>query len=110
MSQVFWSSTLKMSGREVEVMAGWDAPMDEFFATVFLKDPEEDEEEATWSTIAKYLPGDPALRDTTALKSTLGKMLLPAPPDDFWKMVERKEGNVMYHALPEGGWRRSTIR
>lgn len=50
MSQIYFNSKLK-DGRDVEVMTGWDRPLQHFFVTLFDPFAGEDDEEVIWSSM-----------------------------------------------------------
>jgi hypothetical protein len=92
MSQVLFRGVLS-NNTPVEVMAGWDHPLQHFYLTIF--DLSEDaEEETVWSTIA--YPNTADSKGTARLRAKLVEMGLRAPPT-FWELVEKKEGNAQYH-------------
>lgn len=79
--------------RQVEVMAGWDRPMGEFFMTVFDLAPVNEDEEVLWS--AMYNPKAEDRMGTTRLRAKLTEMGIVAPAG-FWEKVEKREGNVQH--------------
>lgn len=92
MSQVKFTAVI--DGREVEVMAGWDRPLQEFFMTIF--GPEDDDEEnIIWSSVSNWSEVDQSY--TTRLRKVLDSFNIE-PPKTFWDIVELREGNV-YHNL-----------
>ena len=90
MSQVKFETTYR--GKPVEVMAGWDIPMNHYYLTVFDMDEEADEE-VIWSTLDR-----PDQRDATGterLDAQLAIMSIDVPKG-FWETVHLQEGNAMY--------------
>lgn len=92
MSQVKFFATTR-SGIPVEVMAGYDRPLKEFFMTLFDR-REDSEEETVWSTLE--CPSDIDNDNTSRLRSVLVKDFGIVPPSGFWEKVEKREGNVVY--------------
>ncbi len=99
MSQVTFRT--KLGEKSIEVMAGWDRPMGEFFLTVFGPPRTEDEdEEIIWSAINNPSPVD--RQGTLRLRTKLVELGITAP-EGFWEKVEAREGNVR-HAFHNGRW------
>lgn len=93
MSQVKFKTTL--NGKPVEVMAGWDIPLQGFFLTVF--DLAEDaEEECIYSgmddpkTRMGFMPKTDYFRDILATEYGI------VAPEGFWDLVEKREGNTVH--------------
>ena len=95
MSQIKFQATYQ--GKPCEVMAGWDAPCQEYYLTVFDLDPEA-AEEVVWSTID--FPDESQAYETGYLRQRLGVMGIKTPKG-FWEMVERREGNVTHVLTPK---------
>ena len=87
MSQVKFEYTYK--GKPVEIMAGWDNPMQHYFLTVFDMDEDADEE-TVWSTL-----DHPDTRDATGTERLDAQLAIMSidPPEGFWEKVRLKEGN-----------------
>jgi hypothetical protein len=85
-------------GKRIEIMAGWDRPLQHYFLTIFNLD--EDEDEVYWSTLD--FPSDEDNHGTERLRRQLDSMGIPAP-EGFWERVERQEGNVN-HDFKDGAW------
>lgn len=85
----------------VEVMAGWDRPLREYFMTIFDLTPNDDNE-TVWSTIDHYSAENTF--STKRLRKQLTEMGLLAP-EGFWELVERQEANVTY-TFENGAWRK----
>ena len=83
----------------VEIMAGWDRPLQEFFLTVFDLVPEA-EEETLWSTV--NLPSSIDTKTTLRIRTKLVELGIEAP-EGFWERVERREANVT-HTFGANGW------
>lgn len=104
MSQVKFHSVTDQ-GTQVEVMAGWDRPLKEFYMTLFFVGHEADDpasDEALWSTIGECgLEGHP---DTKRIRESLARFGITAP-EGFWDRVELREANVI-HTFKDGLWGR----
>jgi len=98
MSQISFRSTY--NEHQVEVVAGWDPPLQNYFLTVFDLDADEDESEVAWSAINN--PDDEDYRSTDRLQAQLRSMELEAP-EGFWDRVHRQERNVT-HIFDDGVW------
>lgn len=72
----------------VEVVAGWDVPLQFFHLTIYDMN-----DESIWCNL-DYFDFD-ELKTTTPLKNALAKLNI-TPPDNFWDFVEKKEGNVIH--------------
>lgn len=94
MSQVRFSGNYR--GGIVEVMAGWDRPMNEYYLTVF-----DEFHDVVWSTLDVCLE-DNALANTKAIQHQLDTMEITAPAE-FWERVAQKTGNVV-HVYAKGQW------
>lgn len=92
MSQIKFHAQYKK--QPVEVMAGWDRPLQEFFLTLFDRD-----NEAVWSTMGEIIP--PQTPDEVV--EFLSRFQID-PPDGFADRLSRKEGNVIHVHHPETGW------
>lgn len=102
MSQVKFETTYR--DKPVEVMAGWDRPLQHFFLTVFDLDPDA-EEETVWNTL-----DHPDARDahgTERLDAQLAIMGIEVP-ESFWEKVHLREGNV-HHIHMGGKWVRRDL-
>lgn len=97
MSQVKFKT--KYNGETVEVMAGWDNPLQGFFMTIFGQPTEEDDEPILYNNLADpNAPGAMGFsRDTEYFKHKLEELGIIAPAG-FWQLVNRKEGNV-HHVI-----------
>jgi hypothetical protein len=99
MSQVTFKATYK--GEPVEVMAGWDRPLQHYYLTVFdLRD--DAPRETVWDTIDHFDASDE--RSTIRLRWQLKTMEI-AVPMEFWARVELQEENVR-HAFDGERWSR----
>lgn len=97
MSQVKFETTYR--DKPVEVMAGWDPPLKNYFMTVFDLDPDADQE-TVWSAIEH-----PDVRDyegTERLDAQLAIMGIQTP-EGFWEKVRLNEGNTK-HVFMGGKW------
>lgn len=92
MSQVIHKGTHK--GRRVDVMAGWDPPLQHFFLTVFRADT--GMEEIVYSTIDD--PSKDDMVSTKRLEAKLTGMEIDVP-DNFWDLVNRREDGSTCHIL-----------
>jgi len=95
MSQVKFESPF--AGKSVEIMAGWDRPLQHYFLTIFNMDDSEDE--VYWSTLD--FPSDED-KDTSRIRRQLDSMGIQTP-EGFWERVERQEGNKL-HVFMGGTW------
>lgn len=99
MSRISFKATYE--GREVEVVGGYDRPLDYYHLTVF--NPEDDDEECAWSGL-DHLDFS-QMRTLDYAKKQLESMGIN-PPDGFWERCEKKDGNV-FHDWQCGEWIRS---
>jgi hypothetical protein len=90
MSQIKFHAVV--SGKPLEVVAGWDRPLAEFYLTLFHLDPQE-EAETFWSTLDE--PSEQDTRSTARLRAKLFDLGIQAPPG-FWETVELRESNVIH--------------
>ena len=72
----------------LEIIGGWDHPLLYFFLTIFDADGE-----SIWSNLDHFAIDE--LTTTTALRRVLVEQDI-SPPEGFWDIVERKEGNFIY--------------
>jgi len=86
MSQVYFKAN--HNGKRVEVMSGYDPPLNYFFLTVFKVDLNDEEEDLLWSELDHF--GFDELRTTEPLKKVLNDLEI-VPPDNFWETVELQE-------------------
>ena len=116
MSQVKWKTRWTPPGSDkeyrVEVMGGWDNPLQGYFLTIFNLDADGDddgEEDVLWDSMSK--DGYP-FKSTAPLETALSELGIDAPMDskgiDFWEIVSFQEGNVLYN-YHNGEWRKSTF-
>jgi len=90
MSQVKFRT--KYEGKPVEVVGGYDRPLDYHHLTIFDLDPEA-EEETVWSCLDhEAFPF--GMRTTRVAQEVLNKLGIE-PPEGFWEQCERKLGNVL---------------
>lgn len=83
MSQIKFNSKLK-NGDKVEVMGGWDSPLQEYFVTIFL-----DDGEVHASTMDN---GGRSKADVQELLDDNGIN----PPPGFWQLMDLREGNTVH--------------
>jgi hypothetical protein len=93
MSQIMFNATTK-DGIPVEVRAGWDPPLQDFFLTIFR---DSEEEEVLWSAID--FPSQQDKDSTDRLKQVLSDFGVSAPTE-FWKLVETKHEGNFTHRFP----------
>lgn len=99
MSQVIFKASMPLNqGTQVQVVAGWDRPLQEYFLTVFLL---EGDDEVWWSTMDEPSPAD-KLR-TEHLQQKLASFGIESP-QGFWERVQRREANV-YHIYQDSVWK-----
>lgn len=91
MSQIKFSSVL--NGKNVQIMAGWDRPLKEYFMTIFDLDSNDDDE-VIWSSMDDYSDDDQI--STKRLRNILNSKNIEVPKG-FWEKVELKEGNIFYN-------------
>jgi hypothetical protein len=102
MSQVKFHATTNQDVL-VEVMAGWDRPLKEFYMTLFFAGQEADDpdsDEALWSTIGEC--GLEDYPDTKRIREKLAQFGITAP-EGFWDRVELQEANVI-HTFKDNAW------
>lgn len=95
MSQVTFQYT-SMIGAQIEVVAGWDHVVGFFF--MFIENLETSRLEFT----NLNLRGATTIDKTDIFRRELEKRHI-SPPEGFWELVERKEGQVKY-TLKDGAW------
>lgn len=98
MSQIIFKTITPELG-PIEIMAGWDVPMREYFLTVFKDDADET---VVWSQMHKPLPIDKV--NTDRLVAKLVELGITAP-DGFWELVHKQEGNARYVHNAQEGWK-----
>lgn len=98
MSQVIFRSATTANA-PVEVIAGYDPPMREYFLTVFAVGPVGDEI-VLYSSVDD--PSDADQLGTDRLQAKLDALGIACPPD-FWDRVAPKTGNFVTKYPP--GWR-----
>ena len=88
MSQVKFKT--EYEGEEVEVMAGWDRPLQGYFLTIFGS-----EDEPIYSNLDDIAcsEGMGFMPDTGHFREVLTKFNIKVP-EEFWARVELQEGNV----------------
>jgi hypothetical protein len=89
MSQIKFYSNY--NGKKVDIMAGWDASLKEFFLTIF---EDADDENIIWDSMTMEYTKDNEL-NTKHLRQKLINMGIIAP-EKFWDKVELQEGNIIY--------------
>jgi hypothetical protein len=89
MSQVKFR--MEYQGKKVEVVGGYDRPLDYHHLTVFDLDPEA-EDELVWSDLEHYFPHQ--MRTIETAKRELEKLGIE-PPEGFWEQCARKLGNAL---------------
>jgi hypothetical protein len=93
MSQV--SFKVFKDGEELQVVAGWDYPLQTYFLTVFDND-----DDVVWATLDH--PSVMDCHSTDRLSKQLTSMGVDVPAE-FWERVQRKERNVI-HSYVAGIW------
>lgn len=98
MSQVSYKTVY--DGRRVEVVGGWDRPLNNYHLTVFDLDASP---EAYTDVIYCQLDSFPLGTPSTLgpLKEALQDIGIVVP-DSFWKTCEKQEGNVLYSISNDG--------
>ena len=89
MSQIKFYSVY--NGLPVDIMAGWDVSLNEFFLTVF---EDTDDENVIWDSMTTDYNKDDQL-NTKRLQHKLIDMGIVAPKG-FWHKVELQEENIMH--------------
>ena len=93
MSQVIFKS--KIADKNVEVMGGWDPPMNYYHFTIFNLDLKpDDDEEIIWACIDNFRLSE--LPKSTEPYIKILEEFNIEPPEDFWELCNKKEGNVVY--------------
>lgn len=103
MSQVKCKSTYL--GKEVEVVAGWDRPLQSYHLTVFDLHPKDDESDVLYCQLEHFELFTPT--EIAPLVEVIEKMGIPVPPE-FWEYASRKEGNIFY-THRNGEWERTSF-
>jgi len=80
----------KYKNRDVEVVGGWDEPLQYYHLTVFLRFPEPWESEVVWENIDNL----GFTKNILPLKKQLQEMNIKVP-DNFWPNCEEKAGNFV---------------
>jgi hypothetical protein len=91
----------------VDVQAGWDRPLAEFFLTIFRAV----DDEVLWTSNAEVFgpsPHPPDRTSTLRLRAKLVELQIAVPPG-FWEAVELREANVV-HTYRDEKWVRSEFR
>lgn len=96
MSQVSYKTTY--DGRNVEVVGGWDSPLNNYHLTVFDLD-EAAFTDVIYCQLDSFPLGQP--RTTDPLKEALEDLGISAP-DSFWETCAKQEGNTMYSITENG--------
>jgi len=95
MSQIKFNTTYKT--KAVEVMAGWDNPLQGYFLSIFKLDLENDDEELLYDNLAdKDLSSTMGFARSTGYFKTILEHFEIVVPDGFWERVERNERNVTH--------------
>ena len=89
MSQVKFKT--EYENKRVEVVGGWDNPLQSFHLTIFDLDAPEDEEEVIWC----HLLDGGYCKTLNAIKKQLEKMEIEVP-NEFFEHCSKREGNVVY--------------
>jgi len=89
MSQIKFRT--EFQGKAAEIMAGWDAPLGYYHFTVFDADPEA-EEELLWDGLGNL----GFCRKLDTIRETVDTLGLEPPPE-FYDLIDRREGNVIYN-------------
>lgn len=99
MSQVSFKANMTAlnDGAQVQVIAGWDRPLQEYFLTVFLSG----DDEVWWSTMDEPSPADKF--STEHLQQKLASFGIEAP-QGFWERVQRREANFC-HFYQDSVWK-----
>jgi hypothetical protein len=96
MSQVTFYT--EYNGKRVEVLGGWDRPLQHFFLTVLSANDDDDDDDGY-----DYVTSIEDSRTTHKLREKLDKLSIKAP-EEFWSRIERKEGNVTHKLCDDGAW------
>jgi hypothetical protein len=98
MSQVSYKTVY--DGRNVEVVGGWDAPLNSYHLTVFdLDAPDTAYTDVIYCQLDSFPMGQP--RTLGPLKEALQDIGLTVP-NSFWVACEKQEGNVLYSVSEDG--------
>jgi hypothetical protein len=89
MSQIKFYSVY--DGKSVDIMAGWDISLNEFFLTVYENT---DDENIIWDSMTTEYSQDDGI-NTKRLQQKLIDMGIVAP-NKFWNKVELQEANIIY--------------
>lgn len=99
MSRVSFKTTY--DGKKVEVVGGYDMPLDYYHLTVF--NPPEDDEECAWAGLDHF--DFSQMRTLDYAKEQLKSMGIE-PPDGFWVLCGYRLGNAFFD-WDGSGWVRS---
>ena len=99
MSQIKFKGVTK-DGIKVEVVGGWDPPLQEFFLNLYRLGVPEDEDDVLWSALD--YPAEEDRCSTKRLRAVLEQFGV-RPPSDFWYEVERKLDGITVIELRGSG-------
>ena len=97
MSQVRFNT--EYNNEPALVVAGWDRPLQYYHLTVFNND-ENAEKECFYSDLDE--PNPFSVKTIVPIQEKLKEMNI-VPPDGFWDLVSKKEGNV-FHTYVDSKW------
>lgn len=89
MSQVCYLTKDK-TGRTLEVVSGWDKPLQQYFMTLFDTDRDD---QPVWTALSNPSPEDAVGVDRFKRMLVLRQLDVP---QDYWEVVQRQEGNLRY--------------
>jgi hypothetical protein len=98
MSQV--SFRTKYDGHNVEVVGGWDSPLNGYHLAIFNRDVPENDEGVLWSNLNSPSAFIAFPKSTELFRKQLASIGIESPPA-FWEICELREGNVFYSFNPE---------
>ena len=98
MSQVSYKTM--HDGHSVEVVGGWDNPLQNYHLTVYdLDAPDTAYTDVIYCQLDYFPMGQP--KELGPLKEALSDLGITAP-DSFWEACAKKEGNTMYSVSEDG--------
>lgn len=98
MSQVSFRTTY--DGHNVEVVGGWDRPLNGYHLAIFNLDVGEDDEQTLWCNLDLSPTSRAFPSSTEPHRKQLASMGI-APPPAFWELTELREGNVFHRFNPD---------
>lgn len=102
MSQVYFETT--KNGRRLEIMGGWDVPLQHYHLMVADLDAPITENDLVFASLDD--PTTSGCKKVGPFVQVLMRLGIDAPPG-FWDRFRRQEGNVVHRYHGKGEWSRS---